>query len=216
MLAAVALLAVIVGLAYAWHAFDESTSISIARTAVTQLAGKLKQVHRDSGYWPLGNSVWSPDHEFPSRQIEPRPFRSDDTALMDRSPPSMPLGYPPIPPCERTAHRKPCWDGPYLPAVGASMEEAHDPWGHPYMFAYIRPKDGWGGGTSAAPNGFILVWSNGPDGIDQTGCSTGACSINYDRMAQGLSSLPFCDAPSAAPESCSDDLVATAGPAVQD
>jgi hypothetical protein len=80
-----------------------------------------------------------------------------------------------------------------------------DQWGRPYRFAYVPP------GHAAASHcedlsatGRILVWSIGPDGIDQLGCTTGACQRDDRALVRGE--------PSARP---SDDFVVLSRSAVR-
>jgi type II secretory pathway pseudopilin PulG len=192
----------------------EQSRISQAEASLQELSTSLKRVYSDSGYWPYENTVWSPVPNYTYPQIEPRPYNSSDTAMLGGVPP-VPSGYPALQPCAQVEPGLPCWNGPYVGGDPSSLGAKKDPWGNPYYYTYLRPSDGWGGGVSSAPNGAVVIWSTGPDGIDQTGCSTGVCSINYNMIAQGMSSLPFCSAAGANPASCSDDIVVFVSPSSQ-
>jgi prepilin-type N-terminal cleavage/methylation domain-containing protein len=174
-----------------------------AAERVAQLARIFKRFHDDTIGWPYEGFVWRPDPQYPIQQINPTQFNPQDTALFSRPfDPQLgaaePLcnGVPPGP-----SHK--CWNGPYV-GTGSSMGDVinADPWGNPLYYALIRPSDSWGGGTSVAPAGFIVVWSAGPDGVDQTGCSGGGCSFDITKLASGQSS-----------SSDSDDLVYFVGTA---
>jgi prepilin-type N-terminal cleavage/methylation domain-containing protein len=190
----------------------ERARASSARGSLQELAYNMKRVYRDSGYWPYENSIWSTTPNWPYPQVDPRPFNTGDTAMMAPTPPPAltPPGGTPIqlPSCAAVPPGASCWNAPYMTQGGGSLGNTLDPWGNPFYYTYVRPPDGWGGGVSTAPNGFILIWSIGPDGVDETGCTNGPCEVNYSLLAQGKSSLPFCGDPGAnAPPNCSDDIV---------
>ncbi len=185
-----------------------------ARGSTSDLSWNLKRVYKDSNYWPYEDTVWSPAPNYGLPQIEPRPYNERDSVMQQSFPPT-PVGGTQLKACKAVPPGMPCWNAPYLPQAGGSMASALDPWGNPYMYAYIRPMDGWGGGVSTAPDGFVIVWSNGPDGIDQTGCSGGACAIDYTRLAQGKSSIDFCGF-NGITTNCSDDIVQWVSPAQGD
>jgi hypothetical protein len=163
---------------------------SAEQTALTTLATAMKNFHKDTGGWPWGGAVWigvnsSRENDV---QLEPGAYTDNDTALFS----SATLDTKALPAC--SAGSKPCWGGPYMMGVGPAMGSMSefDSWGHKRLFAYIRPHDGNGGGTLGNPNGSIIVWSAGPDGLDQTGCSTTdvmstqpACSLDYDKLVAG-------------------------------
>jgi hypothetical protein len=141
------------------------------------LATSYRAFHRDTGVWPFGPCAWNPAPMM-SQQINAQPFGLLDTVLSTL--PSV---------CQE--FQAPSWEGSYLWSDVVSLADAPmlDGWYHPLMYAYIRPEDGWGGGTTTAPNGAIVVWSTGPDGIDQTGCSGGRCALNISDLATGHSSI---------------------------
>ncbi len=161
---------------------------------VAQLARIFKRFHDDTGGWPYENFLWEPTPQYPIQQINPTQFNSQDTSLFldpidPRTGNAMKScnGVPPGP-------SNPCWHGPYI-GTGASMVDPAnlDPWGNALYYALIRPSDSWGGGTAVAPAGFIVVWSAGPDGIDQTGCSNGGCSFDITKLASGQPSSAGAD-----------------------
>lgn len=169
-------------------AYDPVTSTELL---VAEVARSFRAFHEDTGVWPFANCSWDPVGGA-SPQIEPFPFTPGDSALATSPDPSMcsaQTGFPPT-----TG-----WGGPYLWSDVSNLGEGAtlDGWGNPLMFALIRPfGDGNGGGVTSAPNGAILVWSTGPDGIDQLGCSTGTCTegLDYNLLVQGIpSSLPSDD-----------------------
>jgi prepilin-type N-terminal cleavage/methylation domain-containing protein len=182
----------------------ERSRVATARGSLAELAHTIKRVRDDSGYWPYQDTVWSPAPGFPLPEIGPRAYNTNDTVMQNGGLPVIPGGGT-MQWCSQVQPGFPCWNGPYM-SQGSSMGSLVDPWGNQYMYSYIRPNDGWGGGIAQAPNGVVVVWSNGPDGIDQTGCTTGACGWNSINFAQGLPSLPTCDS-GGTPGSCSDDII---------
>jgi hypothetical protein len=180
------------------------TSCQAANTAETMalknIAAAMTSFHTDTGGWPWGNTVW----DYNCLQIDPGPFTTHDTALFSQI-----VGQP-LSSCNGVAAGGPAapWQGPYLtpgPSMGSSSQ--YDIWGHVLLFAFIRPSDGNGGGVSSAPNGAILIWSAGPDGLDQTGCTMTAagsagCMRNYVSLAAGQPSVQG-----------ADDIIVLVGPA---
>jgi hypothetical protein len=176
------------------------------KAALDKLAESMRSFHKDTTGWPLGDMVWRARlnegiAEFP--QVEPTEFTDNDVALFKtakfKDPSTSEVSE--LPTCSDGA-TDPCWKGPYtLAGLGPNMNDKSmlDRWEHKRLFAYIRPFDGAGGGTSASEEGFIVIWSAGPDGLDQTGCQTtdqGAakdCSIDYSKLVKGESSTPGSD-----------------------
>ena len=201
--------------------YVERTRIAQAKATVSEVATVMKRFHDDTGFWPFENSVWStlPGWYYP--QIDPTRATGNDTALYTL--PSIPPNQNnlngcnssapgPMCMCNQVQTGYPCWQSPYL-SNGGSLGTYLDPWGNALMYTLVRPSDGWGGGTSFAPNGMVLVWSTGPDGIDQTGCTNGApCGVNWSKLAQGQSSLAACTAGTSG-SGCSDDIVQYVGSA---
>lgn len=193
--------------------YVEKARIAQAKGSVSEFASAMKRFHNDTGFWPFENSVWStlPGWYYP--QIDPTRGTGNDTALYVV--PTVPSnqnnitgcnGGPTMCLCSQVQAGYPCWTAPYL-SNGGSLGGYLDPWGNALMYTLVRPSDGWGGGTSFAPSGMVMVWSTGPDGIDQTGCSSGAgCGVNWQKLAMGQSSLPACPGMTSGP-SCSDDIV---------
>lgn len=173
---------------------DAGTDAGTEGEQLAAIAAAMKSFHTDTGGWPYENTVWDaqPNSKYP--QIEPRPVSTTETSLF--AVPTNPANGEPLPTCSGSEGglSNPCWRGPYL-TPGGSLGAAPwlDHWGNPMLYAYIRPQDGNGGGVSSAPNGAIVIWSSGPDGIDQTGCSTGACALDYSDLAAGKCSVTGCD-----------------------
>jgi hypothetical protein len=174
----------------------------------------MLRFYADTGYWPYANSGWSAAPGYAYSQIEPKSFNQGDTALTQSTAPALPSGYPALPVCSTlwttVSPGAACWNGPYVP-IAASMGDIVDPWGNPLYYTLVRPADGWGGGVAAEPWGFVALWSIGPDGIDETGCGTGACDIDYVAIAHGRSSLPACGPAGTDAAPCSDDIVTLVG-----
>ncbi len=168
---------------------------------LASLADGFRTFHRDTGGWPYYNTVWRAEEGAmgDSPQIDPSPFGLLDTALF-KKPEALAN-------CGNSASH-PCWKGPYFNPAGPSLASPDllDAWGNARMFAFIRPPDTLGGGVSSAPDGRVIVWSMGPDGIDQTGCFNTPvaqnCGRDMDRLVEGMPSLDG-----------SDDLVVVIGSA---
>lgn len=180
----------------------ERARIATARASLAELARTMKRVRDDSGYWPYHAGLWSPAPNADS-EIKGMAFGSGDTVMQSGDVP-IPTSGPPLVRCAAAPPGWPCWNGPYMSQ--GDMGSLVDPWGNQYMFMFIRPNDGYGGGISQAPNGVVMVWSNGPDGIDQTACTTGGCGFDSIQIAQGLSSMTSCNS-GGTPGSCSDDVI---------
>src|SRR5690606_36936710 len=87
-----------------------------------------------------------------------------------------------------------CWYGPYLtPGTNLVSEPWLDAWGRARLFALIPP-DGVDGAIPSAPEGAVVIWSSGPDGLDQTGCTNvplnhdPPCFRDFKKIATGQSS----------------------------
>jgi hypothetical protein len=176
-------------------AFDPATS---TQQLIAALTTAFDQFHSDTGLWPYAGCGWDPNGGI-SPQIEPFQFVPNDDVLAQTPNPancSADIGL----------FLPQNWSGSYLwsDVTDLASGPALDGWGNPLMFALIRPADGFGGGVTSAPDGAILIWSTGPDGIDQTGCSTGACGLNVDQLAKGHSS-----------GDPSDDIISFVGPAIR-
>lgn len=176
----------------------ENSRVSAAKAMVAEVGKAMKRYHDETGYWPYGGSVWNPKPGG-SPEVPPTEFNTNDTALFAGAPPDLsvvqsPTPLEPLPNCQFIADGSPCWSGPYLGAGGALGAPGNrDPWGNPLRFAYYRPFDG-GGGSSAFPQGFVVIWSAGPDKKDATGCVPSAlgnataapgCSIDPIRLSKG-------------------------------
>jgi hypothetical protein len=185
-------------------------------SVVSQVSAAMERFHQDSGYWPFSDAVWSAAPGYPVGQIDAFSFIGFDTALNQSVPPTVYGDGDPLLACldvwPVSGPAGLCWNGPYVTSFEA-MDAVLDPWGSPLYYTYVRPFDGYGGGVATAPDGFVLVWSVGADGIDQTGCSFGTCGVDYFQLAQGNSSLPFCGTPGSDPNNCSDDIVQYVGTA---
>jgi hypothetical protein len=169
-------------------------------TSLNAVAQAILKFHTDTGGgWPWGNTSW----DVGCGQIDPSPFTTNDKALFSQI-----VGQPGTCTGPNAGGAPPPWSGPYLspgPTMGSPSE--FDAWSHVLMFAYIRPPDGFGGGDPSAPNGAIVIWSTGPDGLDQTGCTSTAqgtaanCLLDYSLLVQGKSTVP------------GDDIIVLVGPA---
>ncbi len=196
----------------------ERARVSAERKSIAGLADAFRRFRHDTGYWPYGTGYWDM-----SNQVDPAPFTVNDTALF-----MLPATAPPglthtlstcIPgsggPTDDTGGVL-CWDGPYISANteanGTTPAAFIDTWGNPRMYALVRPNDGLGGGTPGAPQGFVAVWSVGPDGVDSAGCYNGGgnsgCVRDLDRLARGLPSMT-----TASNGGPADDIIVVAGTA---
>jgi general secretion pathway protein G len=158
--------------------------------SLVELAKSIRRFQVDVGRWPLDDATWDE-----TLDIDPDEFTTGDTALFIQ-----PTG---LEKCSPATVGNRCWSGPYL-GEGGSLGASLDAWGRPRMVAMIRPYDGTSGGTPSAPRGGVVVWSRGPDGVDDTGCWGGAagCTRDIARIAQGLQS-----------NASGDDLVVLVAPA---
>lgn len=156
---------------------DRARSAS-ERQSINELAKAIRRFKADTASWPYDNTYWPA-----ATNSIPDEFTFNDTALF-----VMPT--PALPNCSPANIGLYCWGGPYLAtSQGSSINPGFiDTWGRARLFVFIRPFDGMGGGTPGAPNGFITVWSRGPDNIDSYGCYGGGCTTDYDKMAKGQTS----------------------------
>jgi hypothetical protein len=169
---------------------DESPHDQASKLLEYASAG-MQLFHNDTAFWPYANSGWNAAPSFPVPELMPRSFTSADTALL-----TTPVAN------ADTQGIDTLWKGSYLWTDIPNMEGLTDPWGAPLLYTYIRPDDGFGGGVSGLLAGAVIVWSTGPDRLDQTGCSTGNCTLHTDWLVQGVSSGAH-----------ADDLVVYVGPA---
>jgi prepilin-type N-terminal cleavage/methylation domain-containing protein len=183
----------------------ERSRRAAAKEQIAELAKTMKRFHDDTGYWPRADSVWVPQPGG-SPQIDPAEFSAADTVMFASNPPDITSisvngeSLSPIPHCKDARPGYSCFNGPYLGA-GDSLggRGMLDPWGNPLRYTYIRPFDG-GGGSVNFPQGFVAIWSAGPDRKDATGCfgtTTGAktagCAYDLVKISQGQSSIPSDD-----------------------
>jgi hypothetical protein len=164
--------------------------------AQAKIIDAFRQFHTDTGGWPMGGSIWYPSAspgQAASPQVDGLSFSENDTALF-----KLPSG---VKQCSAEVSHN-CWNGPYLQGQNLAEASLQDQWGHPRLFALIRPLDGQGGGARTAPSGAIVIWSAGPDGHDGFACTDATCARNWERIGQGLSS-----------DSKADDVVSLVGPA---
>ncbi len=155
------------------------------RNQLAAVGDAMRRFQADAQAWPWRKGVWHPQPASGDAEVTARGFNADDSALfvqpdgLERCSGSVPA---------------PCWSGPYLPDA-TSMADATmlDAWGRPLMYAFIRPFDGSGGGLASLPWGSIVIWSRGPDGVDQTGCSDGACTLNLLSLATARSTVNGAD-----------------------
>jgi len=166
---------------------------SAEKQALNDIAAAFRSFHDDTTGWPYGGSAWQDmDVNGAAPAGQPTEFTDNDTALFSTAT----LGNEPLPAC--SGNNKPCWGGPYLtgggPSMGAMSE--FDTWGHKRLFAILRPDDGFGGSDPSAMGGTIILWSAGPNGIDDTGCNTtdvgppqSTCMLNYAKLTAGQTSV---------------------------
>jgi prepilin-type N-terminal cleavage/methylation domain-containing protein len=138
------------------HVVERSRQTAAVQT-LRSIAEAMRRFHEETGLWPKGDETWNPVTD---TAVAPTKVSATDTALFIR-----PLSMASLPICVKSGGplATPCWGGPYL-SKGSSLNEDWllDPWGRKLRYAYL-PK-----GHSAAPNGIIVVWSTGPDGLDDT------------------------------------------------
>ena len=167
----------------------ERTRIAVARESLATLGKAMKQFHYDTHSWPYHDATWAGASDTVN-QVTVGAFSSVDSAMYgvgsSHAPPTVAGNSSPLSRCESLAFGVSCWSGPYLQADTTFI----DPWGHPYQYGYVSASSA---DNSTLPVGAIVVWSAGPDGIDQTGCSTSACSVSLDNLASGHSSLNGAD-----------------------
>lgn len=175
----------------------ERARMSAEKRSIGELAKAYARFHANTGAWPYLGRTWDPANpsDAASGGVDAAAYTASDTALHRA------IGG--LPGCNAGNFENACWGGPYI-GQGASMADIsmRDAWGRVRMFSIIPPV-GLGGSVPTAQNGAIVVWSTGPDGIDQTGCTGGGCTMNKAALAQGLSSA-----------NPSDDVVVVVGPAL--
>jgi prepilin-type N-terminal cleavage/methylation domain-containing protein len=186
----------------------ERSRRATAMASAAELAKTMKRFKDETGYWPYGASIWNPGLNG-SSDVSPAEFTSNDTAMFLSVPPDTSLAdsASPLPPLKKCAEVHPgntCYNGPYL-STGSSMADPmmRDPWGSPFRYVYNRPCDGVGACSAPEfPQGFVAIWSAGPDRLDATGCvdstqggATAApgCTLDRLRIAQGQPSVPGAD-----------------------
>jgi len=169
------------------------------------ISDAFKKFHMDTTGWPLGNTAWYGDCTVAPQAAA---FTTNDTVLFKA--PSAVTG------CDDIYGM---WDGtvpptqpPYFSGVVATSMASStmfDAWGNVLLYAYFRPDDGFGYSNPNAPDGAIIIWSTGPDGLDQTGCSTTkkgtppGCLRNENNLVSGQASV-----------SGADDIIVVVGPAI--
>jgi len=172
----------------------EKSRMAVEMRSIGELAKVFSRFNSETGGWPYLNGRWNPADvmDMASGGVDPTRFTAADTALHRT------IG---LPQCSPVTLGRVCWGGPYL-SSGMSMADPslRDPWGNVRMFAIIPPVP-LAGSVPGVPNGAVVVWSTGPDGLDQTGCTTGGCTWNKQATAMGQ--------PSTSP---SDDVVVVVGP----
>jgi hypothetical protein len=172
----------------------EPQQASCETAQLQTLAAAMQSFHRDTAAWPYEATVWAPVASSPYEEIDGFNFNLADTALfVDPSPPNS-AAFPRCTMSDGGGSGNPCWNGPYLPVPpGTSLGATPwlDAWHHAIMYMYLEPLGGpRGGGHSQAPNGLIVIWSLGPDGIDGFACTDGTCSIDYRQVAKSECSQP--------------------------
>lgn len=135
----------------------EGSRIASTKDSLRSIAVAMKRFHDETGVWPLGGGTW---HPASGGVVGPGVFGAMDTALF-----TAPGTLGTLPACNESGGPigTRCWGGPYL-SIGATLGDASgsDKWGRKFRYAYL-PK-----GHSAAPNGIIVIWSTGPNGVNET------------------------------------------------
>lgn len=159
----------------------EKSRMAVEKRSIGELAKIFNRFHSETGGWPYLGGAWRASDPIAAASggVDPTRFNAGDTALHRT------IG---LPQCSPLNLDNACWGGPYVSA-GSSMADVNmrDPWGNTRMFAIIPPVP-LGGSVPGAPNGAVIIWSTGPDGLDQTGCTTGGCTWNKEATARGQSS----------------------------
>jgi type II secretory pathway pseudopilin PulG len=145
--------------------------VTVTKDSLGSLAKALKRFHEDTGVWPSGNGTWV---GATGTQKGPSTFAASDTAM--HALPS--AATPALSLCLATNGplATPCWGGPYL-NLGTSLgdPQVFDVWGNALQYVYVPP-------GASAPNGVIVVWSSGPDGVNQ---STDVATLSRGQPAAG-------------------------------
>lgn len=168
----------------AMGAITARARVTAEKESLRSIGQAMRKFYEDTGRWPLDSGFWPMFLD-----VDPSPFGMGDTALF------LPSGG--LLQCSSSTGDLPCWGGPYL-SWGANVNHMGgqvDPWGNPRYFALFVPTDQGTGGASAAPNGAVVIWSAGADGLDATGCTnmTASCTRNINNIVQGLPSVPGAD-----------------------
>jgi len=150
-------------------------------SGLQKIADAYKRFHDDTGMWPMGSTAW--DWKT-SIQIDPAALEDSDTALFVQPSTLQHCGE---------GVSKPCWNGPYLSGKSLADAQYLDNWGHRRFATLVRPSDGLGGGTASAPDGIVVIWSAGADGVDGFGCSDASCARNWEAIGHGVPSMPKAD-----------------------
>lgn len=168
----------------------EKSRVAVEMRSISELGKTFRRFHENTGGWPYLGEVWNVGEMryAASGGVDPTSFTSADTALQRQ--PNVRGG--PLQVCNVKNVQEACWNGPYMQGNSMGDIEMRDPWGNPRMFAIIPPVP-LGGSVPEARNGAVVIWSRGPDGIDQTGCTTGGCVWNKAKTALGESSVPGSD-----------------------
>lgn len=162
----------------------EKSRVAVEMRSIGEIAKTFRRFRDDTGGWPYLGEVWDvakPKYSS-SGGVDPTRFTAGDTALHRQA------GG--LQQCEVHNIQEACWNGPYM-GQGNSMghQDMRDPWGNLRMFAIIPPVP-LGGSVPEAKNGAVIIWSTGPDGIDQTGCTgPSGCTWNKAKTSAGEPSV---------------------------
>lgn len=151
------------------------------------IADAFRSFRKDTGGWPYFETDWSIEQtdDRTSGGVDPTRFIASDVALFSQG------SYIS---CQGLAEPQRCWYGPYLqPGRNLVSDPWLDAWGRVRMFSLVPP-DGADGAIPSAPEGAVVIWSSGPDGLDQTGCtppvsSDPPCIRDIRKIASGQSSV---------------------------
>ena len=174
------------GCAACLSACETEDRIRRERESLERIAAAFRAFREDTGGWPYFDSDWSTNDpaDAVSGGLDPFPFLTSDTALFSQG------RYSPCSDDEPIAR---CWKGPYLtPGANLASEPWLDAWGRVHIYAIVPPEP-LAGSTTCAPDGAVIIWSRGPDGIDGTGCSDGGCSWDKCASVRGEPSKPGAD-----------------------
>lgn len=149
------------------------------RSAVASLNTLQKTYARfqgDVGQWPYGDGVWRWWQEGKLAFQFDSGFTAFHRLPFDEN--GNPMEY-----CGSGNIGGRCWSGPYM-TQHASLGALKDPWNKPYRYLYAPPYDpddlscvACSFEMEATGAGLVMIFSTGPDGMDQTTCEADAQGV---------------------------------------